>query len=95
MQEQDFRHWLESLKDSIFEALSKDTIRTYLANAKRVEQHYGDLDVLYIADNFESFLLDPSRIPTSKDSLLPYKTAIRCYRDFLDERLRERLNLSD
>ncbi|GAA0678107.1 hypothetical protein FHT00_003437 [Sphingomonas insulae] len=46
MREGDFRAWLER------QSYSRNTVNTQLAQARRLDQAYGDLDALYEADGF-------------------------------------------
>ena len=91
MQESRFRRWVEINPKRPIGKLSDSSISTYVTDAKRVEKHYGDLDALYVKDRFKGFFRNPTRIPTTKAGLGGYKTAIRHYRDFLDELMRSSL----
>ncbi|MFN3725234.1 MAG: AAA family ATPase [Allosphingosinicella sp.] len=52
MKEEEFRAWMQG-KDQ-----APNTVSTRLADCRRVEKHYGDLDAAYEADGFTSILDD-------------------------------------
>lgn len=75
MREGDFRAWLESQK------YSRNTVSTQLAQTRRLDQAYGDLDALYLKDGFAGLRgelgytsvdkregkLNPAKFPISGD----------------------------
>ena len=76
MDRSSFRTWLEQRG-----GLGKATIDTYMADAGRVERHYGDLDKLYEEDRLAEAL--KAEIPGVADkSRASYRTAVRQYREY-------------
>lgn len=76
MDRSSFRTWLEQRG-----GLGKATIDTYMADAGRVERHYGDLDKLYEEDRLAEAL--KAEIPGVADkSRASYRTAVRRYREY-------------
>ena len=92
MQSVSFRAWLQRRPTVL------GTVRTYLADAARVEAHYGDLDRHYAADRLASVLAaltysaadarrgapSPSTTPAAPTSLSAYKAAATRYREYRD-----------
>lgn len=52
MDDQGFRKWLEG------KGQAPNTVSTRIADAKRVERHYGDLDAAFEKDRFATILED-------------------------------------
>ena len=76
MDRSSFRTWLEQRG-----GLGKATIDTYMADAGRMERHYGDLDKLYEEDRLAEAL--KAEIPGVADkSRASYRTAVRRYREY-------------
>ena len=73
-----FRTWLEQRG-----GLGKGAIDSYIADAGRVERHYGDLDKLYEEDRLAEAL--KAEIPDVADKNRPsYRSAVRRYREYRD-----------
>jgi hypothetical protein len=52
LKEEEFRAWMQA------QGQAPNTVSTRLADARRVERHYGDLDEAYEADGFAAILED-------------------------------------
>ena len=90
MQTDRFRAWLER-RD-----IKPSTVKTYVADAERVERYHGDLDAQYSKDRLARVIAalrysaedarrntpSPSTIPINPKSLSPYKTAVTQYREY-------------
>ena len=78
MDRSSFRTWLEQRG-----GLGKGAIDSYIADAWRVERHYGDLDKLYEEDRLAEAL--KAEIPDVADKNRPsYRSAVRRYREYRD-----------
>ena len=93
MQTDGFRAWLEQREPRLAQA----SVKTLIADAKRVEKHYGDLDGLYQHDRLAGVVQElqysaadarrgapnPSRVPVpNPKSLASYKQAVRTYSEY-------------
>ena len=78
MDRSSFRTWLDQRG-----GLSKSAIDSYIADARRVERHYGDLDQLYEEDRLAEAL--KAEIPDVADkNRASYRSAVRRYREYRD-----------
>ncbi|MYH34842.1 MAG: hypothetical protein F4010_05215 [Cenarchaeum sp. SB0669_bin_11] len=88
MQEEAFRrgvkHNARIKTDQPDGTLADSSVETYVRDALRAEEHYGDLDVLYDYDRFRFFFKDDARRVSIhyEASRNGCKTAVRHYRDF-------------
>ena len=88
MQEYRFRAWLNKQEKRGGGPYAASTVRTYVRDAKRVEEHYEDLDDLYARDRLARVLQqlqysaedarrnapNPSRIPMSPTRRSDYRS---------------------
>ena len=86
MNENDFKAWL------VQNHSNSNTVKTYLADAKRVESHNEDFDKLYERDGLAETAIPDllAEVPgvrtktLSAESRAPLATSIRKYREYRD-----------
>lgn len=77
-----FKEWLEQ------RGLKKNAVSTYLADARRVERHYGDLDQLYKAHRLADAAIGDlvAAIPDiAAKNRSSYRSAVRRYREYREQ----------
>ena len=77
-----FKEWLEQ------RGLKKNSVATHLSDAKRVENHCGDLDQLYTENRLDDTEIGSlvAEIPTiAAKNRSSYRTAVRRYREYREQ----------